>query len=108
MPSQWSYFPSAMTPDDLCRLRKAFQRACAISKFCDESDLDLLARAVFRCYERGMTEPDRLAEMACFMCRYEAPRNAAMAVPNGTAHVVHIARSRIPVVPPHRADLDKS
>ena len=56
--------------------RKAFQRPCAISKVCEEADLDLLARLVFRYYERGITEPERLAEIACFMCRFNKPRNS--------------------------------
>jgi hypothetical protein len=98
---QWTYFPAAMTANNLRSLRAAFQRACAISGASDEAERDLLASVIFRYYQRGLTEPDRLADLACFICGLGVRGDAITAAPPAAGHAVRVDASQplaIPIV----------
>ena len=108
MPNQWSYFPSVITSNDLRSLRIALQHACAISHVTDEADVDLLARSVFEYYQRGLTEPKRLAELACFICRLGEPREASKAALSATARSDHVAAFSTSSVTQHKPGVGRT
>jgi hypothetical protein len=67
MSNGWSYFPHAMTMQDLRDMREALRLAEGSYSPAEEADTELLAWIIFRYYSRGMTDPERLAAIAVFL-----------------------------------------
>jgi hypothetical protein len=67
MPSEWQFFPHAMTLHDLDAMREALCIAKRRRGPADEVVDEQLARIVLRYYRRGMTDPERLGAIVAFL-----------------------------------------
>jgi hypothetical protein len=63
MAPDWTFFPEAMTQDDLQVMQGAVRYA---ANLVDNANEEQLASIVFRFYRRGLVDPERLAQAAVY------------------------------------------
>jgi hypothetical protein len=76
--NDWTYFPQVMTAHDLQTMRTAVQLALKSGSSPDGLDGEQIACIVYRYYERGLMDPEKLAAAASFLSssRLFQPREA--------------------------------
>lgn len=67
MGGSWSQFPQVVNQFDLARMRTATKLAVEMSESIMDMTPTELAEVVFRFYRRGLTDPQRVAEVAVFL-----------------------------------------
>jgi hypothetical protein len=93
--------PEAVCAEDIEKMREAVRIAAQTVNSTSESGKLLLASIIFRYYMQGLSDPQRLAEIAVFssssrLFRMPPPRTAGVAVhPNGVGIGTHAASGRI-------------
>jgi hypothetical protein len=74
-------FPAAMTNVDVAAMREAV-RLAAMS---NDAPVHAMAPIVFRYYQRGLTNPERLAAIAVFLASSHVFQQTAMVLPSQTS-----------------------